>query len=237
MVNTLHEILKTIQEQMASNLKMSKSLNHPGQKGEIHEYGWRSWMETYLPKKYSVTTGKVIDCKGETSDQIDIIIYDRFHTPVILDQGYLSYVAAESVYAVFEVKSRVDKDNITYAIDKAKSVRKLTRTSAVFSHASGQSQAKDKHIIAGILSYDDGEPIDFSKFSKLITSVDEIGSLDFACSIGGGGFMMDTGTFKLIPQDNSLVSFLYNFLRMLQMQGTAQAADYIKYLDGLGLSI
>jgi hypothetical protein len=46
----------------------------------------------------------VIDHEGNTSQQMDIVIYDNWFTPFIFNQNGFYYIPAEGVYAVFEVK-------------------------------------------------------------------------------------------------------------------------------------
>ena len=51
-------------------------MTHPCDKGETKELDWREWLRN-LPKRYSVTKGIVVDCNGNTSEQIDAIVYDE----------------------------------------------------------------------------------------------------------------------------------------------------------------
>lgn len=71
----------------------------------------------------------VIDSDGNTSDQIDVVIYDNWYTPFIFTQNGFHYIPAEGVYAVFEVKPNISKEYIKYAGNKIASVRQLKRTS------------------------------------------------------------------------------------------------------------
>ena len=80
-------------------------------------------MRSYLPNRYAVTGGIVIDSEGHTSDQIDIVIYDLQYTPVLLTQEPHRYIPAEAVYAVLEAKPNIDKQRLEYAGEKAASVR------------------------------------------------------------------------------------------------------------------
>ncbi len=67
----------------------------------------------------------MIDSTGTTSDQIDLVVYDRQYTPLLYNQAGQMYVPAEAVYAVAEVKQTLSKDHIAYAGAKGESVRKL----------------------------------------------------------------------------------------------------------------
>ena len=123
----INNLFLTLQYKMLADLGMNEYMSHPGDKGDATELDWRKWFETYLPKRYSVTKGKIVDYLGNESDQIDIIIYDRQYSPLVFQYNEVTYVAAESVYAIFEVKQDLSKDNILYAANKTKSVANLLR--------------------------------------------------------------------------------------------------------------
>ena len=136
--NRLHTLYEKLQERLAVDLKAARDANEdPNAKGEASEGAWLQLLRVYLPRRYEVIKGIVIDCDGTESDAIDVIIHDRHFTPAIYQQAGLPYVPAESVYAVFEAKQQIDKAHITYAGAKAGSVRKLRRTSATIPFAAG----------------------------------------------------------------------------------------------------
>jgi hypothetical protein len=72
------------------------SITHDGKFGEVTEKHIISILRQYLPHRYSVDSAIVIDQTGRTSDQIDIVIYDKQYTPTILDQQDHRYVPAEA---------------------------------------------------------------------------------------------------------------------------------------------
>ena len=91
----------------------------------------------HLPIRYRTEKSFVVDSKGRLSDQIDAVIFDGQYSPLVLNHAGLLYVPAESVYAVFEVKQTLSKAHVEYAGDKARSVRRLERTSVPIHHAGG----------------------------------------------------------------------------------------------------
>ena len=127
----IKEIFSGLQDQMEAKLTFNKKiLTHPVSKGDASELEWLDMLSTYLPKRYCVSKAHVIDHEGSVSDQIDIVIYDRHYSPFILQQNGATYIPAESVYVVIEVKPTIDASTIKYASQKALSVRRLKRTSA-----------------------------------------------------------------------------------------------------------
>lgn len=231
-MNPLADIAGKLQKEMESKLEKAEPIDHCGMKGDHYENCWISWMEAYLPSRYSVTKGKIIDCEGNMSDQIDVIIYDRvFSSPILVDDGTLM-IPAESVYAVFESKSDLSSDNIRYSQNKAKSVRALKRTNAKIHHVCGDSETDNKPILAGILT----KKSTIGDYNKEImkhnpADTDSEMRLDFGCSADGHGFFCDGETIDFLPSSNSLVNFLYRLLTALQKHGSVAAIEYDKYLD------
>ena len=106
----LQKLFAGLQNQMTAQLSTDREfITHPGSKGDALENTWIEWLRNYLPNRYSVEKAIVIDCEGNTSDQIDIVIYDNWYTPFIFTQNGFQYIPAEGVYAVFEVKPKISK--------------------------------------------------------------------------------------------------------------------------------
>ena len=89
----------------------------------------RKWLAEFLPKKYGITSGYIIPNLYGDSKQIyhyDIIIYNQLDAPVLWtegnqdnsEQGKHRAIPAKHVVAVYEVKSRLTKSNVTNALDK-----------------------------------------------------------------------------------------------------------------------
>jgi len=197
-------------------------------------------LSTYLPKRYCVSKAHVIDHEGSYSDQIDIVIYDRYYSPFILQQNGATFIPAESVYAAIEVKPKIDMTTIKYASKKALSVRKLKRTSAKIIQADGRDfdPKVPPKIITGILAID-------GKCSKKILeklkNFSEQECLNFGCSLNGTYFVIKDfqpwkenvapHTLEYGEDKNSFVIFFINLLSELQKMGTVPAIELEKYLD------
>lgn len=207
-----------------------KSIEHSGTKGDVNEDHWIELFRAYLPNRYEVATGFVIDSRGNRSEQIDIIVFDRHFTPTLLDQQKHRYVPAEAVYAVFESKPHIDKPYLEYAGAKAASVRRLHRTSIPIAHAGGVYPAKATFpIVAGIValkaSWADGLGENFEK--NLPT--DELEKLDCGVALDDGAFDFHEGGLKVVPKEGSLIYFLFRLLSKLQSLGTVVAIDWSAY--------
>lgn len=74
----LKQLFNGLQKQMSAQLSTNRDfIEHPGSKGDALENAWIEWLRKYLPSRYCVDKAIVIDHEGNTSQQIDIVIYDN----------------------------------------------------------------------------------------------------------------------------------------------------------------
>lgn len=98
---------------------------HQGIKGEGNENVLRELLIKFIPNKYGVSSGIVIDSKGNQSKQCDIIIYDNWNYPEVLSLTSVKLFPVEFVYAVIEVKTTLTKEEALIAVKNIKSVKNL----------------------------------------------------------------------------------------------------------------
>jgi len=84
--------------------QLAKEIDHSGLSGQSREHALVSMLRKYLPHRVGVDQGFVIDARGATSRQQDVIIFDRT-VGTIFEINGLQYFLRESVIAVGEVKS------------------------------------------------------------------------------------------------------------------------------------
>lgn len=226
------------QEVLTVQLKLSsKSITHDGVMGEVNEQHFIQILRKYLPMRYAVDRGIVIDSNGATSDQIDIVIFDNQYTPTLLDQHAHRFIPAEAVYCVLEAKPTINKTYLEYAGEKAKSVRELERTSVPIPHAGGVYPPKHLHpIVAGIVAADiewtDG--MAGSSFSTNLKTLSGMCALDCGLALSDRSFDMFDGSLTFSPVDHSLAFFLFRLLQRLQSLGTVPAIDWNRYANVIG---
>ena len=246
----IRKLFEDKQEQMLKTFGLNKYLVHSGSKGDATEEEWVSWFNTYLPKKYKATAnGYVIDCNGNLSEQIDIIIYDTHFSPLVFELGGQKYIAVESVYAVFEVKQDLTKEHIEYAAKKISSVRTLERTSAGIKQLDGRVIKKELYkILGGLLTLrtnwvKDNIESNIETNVKLLDSNNEI---DFICCLQSyaceiiydekipefhGTKIYDLRDIKIKSNKNNgaLIYTYIKLFKMLQNLGNCAAIEYDRY--------
>lgn len=193
------DLFTGLQNQMVAQLNTNREfIEHPGSKGDALENAWIEWLRKYLPNRYSVDKVIVIDHKGNTSQQIDVVIYDNWFTPFIFSQNGFHYIPAEGVYAVFEVKPDISgytdgKTNIEYAGEKIESVRVLNRTSTGMINSGIQVPARPlTKIVGGILtSTKSGDRTNNDTLTKHTEAQTNLRSIDIGCIADYGSFFVN----------------------------------------------
>jgi hypothetical protein len=222
---------------LAAKLRSSDRIVHSGDRGEVNEKYFIDVLRNYLPGRYSVHKATVLDCDGEVSHSIDIVVHDRQYTPLLLDSESHRYIPAEAVYAVFECKPTVNKSYLEYASAKAESVRRLKRTSVPIPNAGGAPYPPKAHfeIISGILAVDiDWDDGFGSSFQKCHTTMQGNRRVDCGLAVDGHSFdVFDAGAYTFCRSENALMFFLFRLLNQLQSLGTVPAVDWNAYASQL----
>jgi len=228
----LPRLLAGLHDDIENRLKIGRStLAHPTDKGDASEAAWLNMLSEYLPKRYQAARAHVVDSEGNFSRQIDVLIFDRQYSPFIFKIEGSTYVPAESVYAVFEIKQTINSPHISYAQDIVASVRALHRTSIPIPHAGGTYPPKPlAPIIGGLLTFESDwqPPLGDSLLNTLNT--DHPGRLDLGCVASHGLFSNDAeGNYTISLQPKAATAFLFELIARLQTMATVPMIDVRAY--------
>lgn len=234
---SLHALFRSFQDVLETNLRTARiAIQHPGTLGTASEDDWIRAFSLILPRRYLATTAFVVDSKDKISEQQDLLICDRQYSPLLFVHNGATYVAAESVYAVFEIKQDLNAENIIYAGKKIASVRRLSRTSAPVVHVQGTSPGRPPfRILGGLLCLDSAwKPAFGAPFKKSLARVSNEGQLDLGCVLRHGAFEANYGkskqpTVTVGDAETGLTFFVLRLLRRLQSLGTVPAIDFKRY--------
>ncbi|CAG0954388.1 hypothetical protein FLAV_00363 [Flavobacteriales bacterium] len=259
----ISELFKGLQSQMVAQLNTSrKFIEHPGSKGDALENAWIEWLRKYLPNRYCIDKAIVIDHEGNTSQQIDIVIYDNWFTPFIFNQNGFHYIPAEGVYAVFEVKPDI-QGNIEYAAEKIESVRVLKREAASFINGGIKNKPRGlTKIVGGILtSTNTLSRTNNDTIISHLKALENFKTIDLGCIADYGSFYVDYSPeaeieiagqeaylkfyaerqfhkVKFSETNHSMVTFFMQLTRYLQQAiGTIPAINLNAYLKNIGEEI
>lgn len=240
MTNTINikELFSDLQKEMVGQLQTNrKHLEHPTLKGDSLEKCFIEWLSKYMPKRYAIDRALVVDSDGNTSEQIDVVIYDQQYSPLVFHREGTIIIPAESVYAVFEVKPEIDKDKIEYASKKIASVRNLKRyTTGVYANnGNNPTPIPPKNIIGGILSIESSwKPPFGDSLVDVLKTLPKEGVIDIGCCADSGSFTVETdnGVYKDLKVSNandSLIFFFIKLNQLLQVISTVAPINLSKY--------
>jgi len=100
---------------------------HPSGTGDEREHAVLQALRESLPSRFGLTRGRIVDSTGALSSEFDIIIYEAADQFIGFECGHRAFVPVESVYAVIEVKSKLDKQKLTQSFASLRTVEKLRR--------------------------------------------------------------------------------------------------------------
>ncbi len=227
----IKDLMNTKQIILAGNLNIL--LNHPVTKGDHCESAWIDFFRSFLPNKYAVDKGFVFDSKGKISEQIDVIIYDALYAPLVFGtESGEKFVTAESVYAVFDSKPKIDKSTLEYTDKKIRSVTSLHRSKrGVLVNGTYKPARELTHILGGILA------VNSVKSGTVSEHVKNYNMIDFGCAINDFTFHVrrdKDGNFKSMiasHKEETVLSFFYLILDELYKLGTVAGLDIRDYAD------
>ena len=118
-----------IGERLVQAFDNARAATSPTAVGDAMEHPVRTQLEQILPRGIGVGSGFVIDSNGATSQQTDVILYERDICPVlsINDTPGTSYYPCEGVIAVGQVKSVLNRQFLKDEFRKIASVKRLQR--------------------------------------------------------------------------------------------------------------
>lgn len=227
---TIRSLMLAKQDEMEAALSANRRIMpHHGEKGAAAELRWRQMLASYLPRRYSVRSGFVVDHGGTCSEQIDVIIHDCQYSPFLFQAGTSCFVPAESVYAIFDAKQVISKRTLDETGQKVASVRGLDRTSGTVWTNAGRFEGKkpeNQPILGGILALDsEWKPPFGDSLQKALLNLSEEHHLDLGVAISAGAFEANPDETLLYAQDTALVGFFMALIRKLQPLATALAMD------------
>ena len=127
---TLEKLFDGVSKKLKIDFEeQAKILGHPDEVGTGRENVLKKILINYIPKRFDVSSGFVIDASGKISKQIDLIIYENNYTPIFEIVDGKRFFPCETVVAVGEVKTTIgSKKVLQECLDNIKSVKELDRS-------------------------------------------------------------------------------------------------------------
>lgn len=121
----LRDKINAIEKQMLARLDEIRSTYlHSGNKGNVAERTFIGFLRQYLPIKYQIGQGEIIDQDNNTSKQTDVVIVNENH-PFTFSPDEPGLFFIECVVAAGEIKSVLGSKELDDTINKSIVFKKL----------------------------------------------------------------------------------------------------------------
>jgi len=108
--------------------EISAEISHRGAKGSVRETEViKEYLEKYLPGNIGVANGECISTDGQVSNECDIILFEKNTTPYLVHKEGYQIFPIECVYGVIEVKSKLDKQQLTDSLKKIVKIKSMPK--------------------------------------------------------------------------------------------------------------
>jgi len=204
---------------------------HSGEQGGIRERRVQDFLEKYLPSRYGVASGHIIDWQGGVSLQEDIVIFDKLNCPILKIDPYYQVFPCETVYATVEVKSTLNNEEIGACIDHTCRLKQLDRAnelgpieSFVFAYDSYDSKRQGPAIWAR------------EKFKEIASSDNEKKPMPSVVICLKKNFILcysetKKGEYEALTVDEGILLFYFDLLlSKLSLIQTKSPSLYLQYV-------
>jgi predicted DNA-binding transcriptional regulator AlpA len=114
-----------LSDELRSAVVATSAVTHAGTKGTMREDAIRTLLRPYIPHRFEISSGEVVNVDGQVSRQQDLIVADAFGSAPLFAAGQIGIHPVESVFACLEIKSRADSTSVPDAVECLASVKRL----------------------------------------------------------------------------------------------------------------
>lgn len=107
-----------------NNSDENEKLLHPGEFGSYRERICRDLLLNFIPAYLDIGSGFVINSENYTSNQGDIVVYDKENIPLIRNIDNQRFFPIENIIAIGEIKSQLSKSVFEEALRRLSDVKK-----------------------------------------------------------------------------------------------------------------
>jgi hypothetical protein len=125
-------------------------IQHGDSRGTIAENALQSLINEFLPIRYGIGNGFVLATDGQTSKQIDLLIYDCLSSSPIYRDNAFAVVSPDMPVSVIESKCDLNAQHFTFAVQNIASVKAMNSavTGIVFAFGGMTAETLGHHLEA-----------------------------------------------------------------------------------------
>ena len=133
----LEQFFSRILQQLQTEVDLINSLvPHNSTKGTLNEQSLHRILTSFLPSRYSIGSGLVIDSSGKRSRQVDLVVFDEFHMSKLFRTTSQVLFPVETVFACIEVKTSVNKADLNEIAQENRYIDQLEHSASFVNHIS-----------------------------------------------------------------------------------------------------
>lgn len=178
-ISSIKNNYKELERSIVSQLLL-ETPNHQLTTGTYRETIWMSLFKQIIPHKFSIKQGVfIMDSNGNTSAEVDLVIFDEQYTPYIFNYGEICFIPIEAIAVVVQCKSfTLDDKNLTdwvKTIDQLKtsnnSIARLATGIAINASVSTQKSTRPIKILCYLSKQKPDRKIEDSEFDIELCAV------------------------------------------------------------------
>lgn len=121
----MNQALSAVAAGLRGSLHRSQLISHALTMGELREHDVRAAFRPYVPTRFSVSSGIVVNSRGEQSRHQDLLIVDSSTMAPLVESSGMGVHPIESVVAAIEIKSTATRATVSEAVTNGVSVKAL----------------------------------------------------------------------------------------------------------------
>jgi hypothetical protein len=121
----MRDIVRNMQQRSAAIRRDFKAHNLSA--GENRENVLQEFLIDHLPQRFGISSGLVISHDGLFSNQADLLIVDKQNNAPFYGSSRHKLWPVEAVYALIEIKTSLERDDLADAIAKGRRFKSLPR--------------------------------------------------------------------------------------------------------------
>jgi hypothetical protein len=182
-----NEYKNTVRSALVS-AKNAGCMGHAGLTGRAREIFVQQMLRPVLPPYVELGSGKIVDSRGHTSAETDVVVFSRQTLPPLLfESGFGVYPAEACVYAI-EVKSKLTARELFSTIDKFRRLRALEYLPATLDYAYRSVAGPTPPVIPLLFAYDTdlADKEELERYRELDDEADTNPAVPVFCIVGRG---------------------------------------------------
>ena len=212
MVNLIRKKFLSELKGALEEAKFAAEIEHKGLEGNIREILVERFLRPVIPPEIRIGSGKLIDCSGRLSNQIDVVLYAPEIVPAAMFDVKLGLFPAECCLYSIEVKTKLTRANLKTSISSAKTTRKLRLLNTEL-WTDGKPRATYTPIpINVIFAFDSdlsGSPDnELTRYFELDGGANTQPAITVICIVGRGYWFRGDGCWQMFPPSTDLQEVL-----------------------------